>query len=478
MAPHSPQSSPAPIPCTLWAHDDLHSLLRKSQDKPPPDGCESGLAVDDSIPIGEIAPSRWRSLWRRVATASRFSSSANTESDDALPLLTSPSQPPISAHKLRKDLATSRHFSRCWLYPLLGFFVMLGVVQFAAIACGIAISFFPDDVDRAADRWRLSHKGSSEDASHWPTAISKDIRLVGCHSHNDYWRPVPLFSALQAGCVGVEADVWLFGDDLYVGHSTSALTPQRTLRNLYLEPLLRILDRQNPTTAFHPSLSKPLQGVFDTDLSQSLILLVDIKTDGLQTWHQVSAQLSPLRERGYLTHYNGTDLVNRPVTVVGTGNTPFNMVIANTTYRDIFFDAPLEVFTAGSDNEHQEAAITNPPAKNAGQGLSGLSGAAITPNSFNWTNSYYASVSFKKSIGQPWLFRLRERQLSKMRAQIQAAHDRGLKVRYWALASWPRSLRNYLWRVLTREGVDVLNVDDLRSAAKGDWRLEVSDWWG
>lgn len=221
-----------------------------------------------------------------------------------------------------------------------------------------------------------------------------------------------------------------------------------------------------------------MQGVFDTDLSQSLILLVDIKTDGLQTWHQVSAQLSPLRERGYLTHYNGTDLVNRPVTVVGTGNTPFNMVIANTTYRDIFFDAPLEVFTAGSDNEHQEAAITNPPAKNAGQGLSGLSGTAITPNSFNWTNSYYASVSFKKSIGQPWLFRLRERQLSKMRAQIQAAHDRGLKVRYWALASWPRSLRNYLWRVLTREGVDVLNVDDLRSAAKGDWRLEVSDWWG
>jgi hypothetical protein len=34
---------------------------------------------------------------------------------------------------------------------------------------------------------------------------------VGCHSHNDYWRRVPLYSALQAGCIGVEADVWLFG---------------------------------------------------------------------------------------------------------------------------------------------------------------------------------------------------------------------------------------------------------------------------
>ena len=324
----------------------------------------------------------------------------------------------------------------------------------------------------------------SEDASHWPTDIFKDIRPVGCHSHNDYWRPVPLFSALQAGCVGVEADVWLFDNELYVGHSTSALTPQRTLKTLYLEPLVTILDRQNPITRFHPALDHPLQGVFDTDPSQSLILLVDFKTDGLQTWHQVAAQLSPLRERGYLTHYNGTDLVNRPVTVVGTGNTPFNMVVANTTYRDIFFDAPLEVLTTGSDNdanqsdEHPRATVPNPPAKNAGQGLSGMSDAAIHPNSFNWTNSYYASASFKKSIGQPWLFRLRERQLMTMRAQIQAAHDRGLKVRYWALASWPRSLRNYLWGVLTREGVDILNVDDLRSAAKGDWRPKVSDWWG
>lgn len=322
-----------------------------------------------------------------------------------------------------------------------------------------------------------SYKGSGENVSHWPTDIPKDIHPVGCHSHNDYWRPVPLFSALRAGCVGVEADVWLFDNDLYVGHSTSTLTPQRTLKSMYLEPLVKILDRQNPIAPFHPASNQPLQGVFDTDPSQSLILLVDFKTDGLQTWNQVSAQLSPLRERGYLTHYNGTDLINRPVTVVGTGNTPFNMVVANTTYRDIFFDAPLEALTLGSDNPGV-AAIATPPAKNAGQGLSGMSGADIDANSFNWTNSYYASVSFKKSIEQPWLFRLKERQLTKMRAQIQAAHDRGLKVRYWALASWPRSLRNYLWSVLTREGVDILNVDDLRSAAKGDWGPKVSDWWG
>lgn len=125
MAPHTPQSSPALVPCALLADEDLHSLLRKNQDKPPPDGRESGLVFDDTIPIGGTAPARWSTLWRRFATASPVSSSANPEADDALPLLTSPDQPHTSPHKPRRDLAKPRHLSRCLWYPLLGFFVML-----------------------------------------------------------------------------------------------------------------------------------------------------------------------------------------------------------------------------------------------------------------------------------------------------------------------------------------------------------------
>lgn len=45
------------------------------------------------------------------------------------------------------------------------------------------------------------------------------------HSHNDYWRNVLLFSALYAGCTGVEADVWLLGDDLYVNHEMPRYSP-------------------------------------------------------------------------------------------------------------------------------------------------------------------------------------------------------------------------------------------------------------
>lgn len=130
------------------------------------------------------------------------------------------------------------------------------------IACSIAISFFPDEFDRAATHW-LDPDHHGADISRWPTDISRDIIPVGCHSHNDYWRRVPLFSALQAGCVGVEADVWFIDQDhqdhprdLYVGHTTSSLTPQRTLRSMYVDPLVNLLDRQNPITPFHSIIGR------------------------------------------------------------------------------------------------------------------------------------------------------------------------------------------------------------------------------
>lgn len=277
-------------------------------------------------------------------------------------------------------------------------------------------------------------------------------------------------------------------DELYVGHTTSSLTPNRTLRNLYINPLRKILERQNPITHFHPSPDNPRNGVFDTDPSQSLILLIDFKTDGAATWPHVVEQLSPLRERGYLTYFNGTDLVNGPITVVGTGETPFDLLTSNSTYRDIFFDAPLEVMMASDEFDEQTTSVeeiatatpaattSRPPAKNLGQGMSGTP-ADVGPNTFNPTNSYYASVSFKESIGTPWRFRLSPKQMERLRAQIRVAHNRGLKVRYWGVPNWPRSLRNHLWSVLIQEGVDMLNVDDLVAATRKEWIPSFVNWW-
>ncbi|ODM19570.1 hypothetical protein SI65_04555 [Aspergillus cristatus] len=424
--------------------------------------------------------------WMRIrGIFTPFSSRAKrsgSDTDDALPLLSSSESSEQLIERPRRRVGKSR-ILRCLLYLLVGIFVMLGIVQFISILFGLAYSFLPDEFDRAATNWLNPDLNPNTDApgSHYPTDISRDITPVGCHSHNDYWRRVPLFSALQAGCIGVEADVWYIDQndhqDLYVGHTTSSLTPERTLRSMYVDPLVKILDRQNPITGFHESVDQPRNGVFDTDPGQTLILLVDFKTDGVLTWPRVVDGLEPLRERGYLTYFNGEEVVNGPVTVVGTGNAPFDLVTANSTYRDIFFDAPLDFLAEDSPHKDRKAkrqAVQD--GSNLGQGLSGTP-ADITPGAFNYTNSFYASTSFKDTIGFPRPFHLTAQQMDSIRARIQGAHRRGLRVRYWGLPSWPRGLRNHIWRVLVHEGADILNVDDLQSATKKEWTPKVGDWW-
>ncbi|MCJ1305467.1 Altered inheritance of mitochondria protein 6 [Hypocenomyce scalaris] len=344
---------------------------------------------------------------------------------------------------------------------------------------------YPDEIQWVVDHWGQPHE-LTESLSHWPTDASRDAKPISCHSHNDYWRDVPLYSALNAGCTSVEADVWLFNNNFYVGHTTSSLTAERTLRSLYLEPLLDLIQKQNPTTPFRQD-REALQGIFDTEASQPIVLLIDFKTPGAEIWPELLAQLSPLRERNYLTYFNGTAIIQRPITIVASGNAPFDLIIANTTYRDVFFDAPLSQigdFSSQWPNPNllpdaeklaNNALLFNPdvPGLRPADPSEGEAGDVVTPEaleSYHVNNSHYASTSFTKSVGYIWGSRLSQQQLQILRSQIRGAHERGLKARYWGLPYWPIGLRNHVWHILMREGADVLSVDDLFGATRRDWR--------
>jgi hypothetical protein len=361
------------------------------------------------------------------------------------------------------------------------------LILFFNLALGIATLMWPSRVDTVLQNW--GKPGTDSEGLAWyPTDFLRDVNPIACHSHNDYWRRVPLFDALRAGCSGVEADVWLFDNDLYVGHNTASLTRNRTFTSLYVNPLVKILEHQNPTTEFYNDTS---HGVFDTDSEKSLTLLVDVKTGGADTWQWVLDQLEPLRERSWLTYVENGVLHPGPVTVVGTGNTRFDLLTKNQTYRDAFFDAPLDTMweaspttpaNAGSPELHEslpgeeldegeegsEAKLPSPAVRslaNVGQGMSGV----LPTDEFNDQNSYYASVSFGKAVGHVWQGRLSPSQMKVIRGQIRGAHRRGLKARYWDLPSWPVGLRNHIWDVLVKEGVDMLNVDDLKGVSKQVW---------
>ena len=323
---------------------------------------------------------------------------------------------------------------------------------------GLLGSLFVRPIDRIIANWGKPGR-IGDGLSSWPTDFSRDINPIPCHSHNDYWRLVPLYNAISAGCIGVEADIWLYEEELYVGHSVASLTPNRTLNSLYINPLLDILSRQNPKTPSHPGLVRdPAAGVYDTVPTQSLVLLLDFKTSGEALWPYVQSALQPFRERNYLTHVNGTQIIQGAITIVGTGNTPYNLISSSDSnpQKDIFFDAPLHELSYS--NTSKEAKPMNPDA-------------TYTP-----LNSYYASTSFRQVFGRLANHRFSDAQLAILRAQIAGAQSKGLKARYWEIPYWPIGLRNHVWEVLVQEGIDLLNVDDLKGASRLDWRPK-KPWW-
>ncbi|KAK1464582.1 hypothetical protein CCUS01_07828 [Colletotrichum cuscutae] len=366
---------------------------------------------------------RFRQFWSRNSnTIPRYRDSpeeADTASEGGIEVPPTPAEsftsedgllPP--AYMIPKPWTRKRSFIMCgavWLAMLL-IFVLLNLVLFVA-----------------REVWDTA-SGQFESAS--------VVEPIPCHSHNDYWRKRPIYDALQAGCIGIEADVWLMDTELFVGHNKWSLRQKNTFTSLYIDPLVRLLEERNADLG-NITQESP-RGIYEASPDQTMVLLVDLKTSGPETWPEVVRQLEPLRERGWLSKVIDGKVHYGPITVVGTGNTPFGMVVENTTYRDTFFDAPL---------------------------------LNLDRHNFDLTNSFYTSVSFKKALGTVWFGDLSKGQMGKLRAQIKEAHSRGLMVRYWDLPAWPISIRNHVWDVLVQEGVDILNVDDLKGARR-EWDLK------
>ena len=259
------------------------------------------------------------------------------------------------------------------------------------------------------------------------------------HSHNDYLRAVPLYTALAAGATGIEADIFIrpstasshrtntsapTPNDLQVAHSHYTLDPQRTLQNLYLAPLLKILS----------SSSTSPKSIFQDTPGAGITLMLDFKESTAGIFELVETQLGPLRDAGFLTTWEaGKGRVDRQVTVVASGDAKLEWVMRNSTYRDVFLDAPL---------------------------------MDIASPLYNNTNSHYASVDIGKSLGYLVAGQYSKKQHEKVQAQVKAAQDKGLKARYWGTVDWPRKWMLITWRVLAGYKVGMLNVDDVEMASR------------
>ncbi|KIW27933.1 uncharacterized protein PV07_07629 [Cladophialophora immunda] len=470
---HSPVSS-GWQPQSDKADIELGALLQK---RPPSWTYEDD---DDQLAASE---SEAKDRGRRYH-ARRWADLSSTGASSAFVKPHSRPLDPITASRHRHRWVRSRTLSKI-LSLIKAALVTLGLLQCVVFICGILEAVFPDELDLVSGPLKDAFLFPNNPAAMWNSdldILTADVQPFMCHSHNDYWRREPLYSAIHVGCTGVEADVWLFGDELYVAHTASGIRRNRTLEALYLDPLKEILDHRNmvPDLLGPSTLNSSRRiGVFDTKPKQSLVLLVDFKNKPEEVWNRFDTLLAPFRDRRYLTHFDGSDVVSGPLTVVVSGDAPFNRVVENSTYRDIFYDAPLHDLASLPATPPQPSPSA-PPDVHVGDTrplTDMLSPSPTDPSAiYSAYNSYYASTSFRRSIGYPFHSALTQPQLEKIRRQIRSAHAKGLKVRYWGIPAWPIGLRDYLWRVLVREGVDYLSVDDIEDVRWKDWGPRKGGW--
>ncbi|OJT07460.1 Altered inheritance of mitochondria protein 6 -like protein [Trametes pubescens] len=288
-------------------------------------------------------------------------------------------------------------------------------------------------------------EGSNSKLLQYPTQFTQGIMPKMIHSHNDssglpvsrrmslslQWDAFREFHPEKLRVYRACADF----HHAQVGHEAAALTPDRTLDSLYIQPLLQILKKQNPRNAFTANSTSP-NGVFDTASGTPLQLLIDIKTDGVEALPFILKALQPLRAAGYLTTAlaNGT-ITPSAVTVVGTGNSPLAQVKALSP-RDYFFDAPLTQLTDPSLN-----------------------------TTWDPTLSPLASTDYETAVGWNGIGNITDEQRANITRFVGDAHARGITARFWDTPAWPVHARENIWRTLSEEGADWLNADDLAAAS-------------
>ncbi|WP_405672882.1 phosphatidylinositol-specific phospholipase C/glycerophosphodiester phosphodiesterase family protein [Streptomyces sp. NBC_01530] len=235
--------------------------------------------------------------------------------------------------------------------------------------------------------------------------------LWRAHAHNDYDHPRPLFDALDHRFGSVEADIFLIGDQLLIGHDASELDPARTLESLYLDPLAAIVKANRGSV--YRGYRRPLQ------------LLIDIKTEGSSTYLELDRHLQRYKHL-FTTCVHGR-VHPGAITNVISGDRAARTPMEAQTVRRAFYDGRLtDLGTAA-------------PA------------------------SFIPLVSDNWQLNFTWLgegtFPDAERQ--QLRGMIRQAHAHGQKVRFWNTPDLAGPARDALWAELLAAGVDYFNTDDL-----------------
>lgn len=301
--------------------------------------------------------------------------------------------------------------------------------------------------------------------------LTKGVDPRPIHSHNDYWRKIPLFEALAFGASSVEADVWIVpetrdetndnndenGEDddsgmmnqfaLAVGHNEDYLDPvNQNLDQLYTKPLRDMLDQVNCR-----GTSKK-NGVFFNSPETTLLLYIDFKSmDSEMTYHLLMDKyLKPLIDQEYISFYDMEmgKVVYNQITIILTGNYPKDREVINNGNGDegYYYSGKRHVFL-DADLLDLESMIPN---------------TSITSSASFDDIMKHCSISKAKTM---WTNHLVRSHINCIRSLIDENHEKNLKTRIWGVPAWPENTLKTLWRQQVYDiHSDLLNVDDLHRA--------------
>ena len=224
---------------------------------------------------------------------------------------------------------------------------------------------------------------------------------LNAHSHNDYEQKTPFFLAYDAHFGSIEADIWAVEGKLFVAHNKSGITPERTLDQLYLQPIVALF-KKNGGQAWN-------------DSPATFQLLIDLKTEVEPTLSLLIEQL-----RKYPEVFD-PGVNKNAVRITITGNRPNPSGFKN--YPEfIYFDGNVSL--KYSKGELQRIALYS---ENLG-------------NFTRWNGSET----------------IPEKEETRLKQIIDSVHGIGKGIRFWNAPDMPDA-----WKTLMNLKVNYINTDHI-----------------
>ncbi|KAJ5758536.1 hypothetical protein N7520_005692 [Penicillium odoratum] len=131
-------------------------------------------------------------------------------------------------------------------------------------------------------------------------------------------RPSALTQSVAAGCDGFRADIWLHDQDLQMGPLGSEAKEENDLQ-LRIDSLFARLQRRDLSDPSQTPLDTVTPETIESIPTESFFLVLDAHSPLQEVLRSLHPRLESLRQRGYLTTWDGVQLIPGRITVIVTG---------------------------------------------------------------------------------------------------------------------------------------------------------------